>query len=105
MNGELGVLYQEEKQVGGLYGWEIDFAYDSTVSNGWREFKITKGISAASYWLNFVPDGNCFDIKLYKAIRGQLVLVDSGKVMINLPSVRIFDTKLNIPIEIRWIGN
>ena len=103
MDGELGVLYQD-KQVGGIYAWGIDFAYDSNVSNGWREFRIIKGISATSYWLDFVPDGNCFDIKLYKAIRGQLAIVDSGKVLINLPD-RTLNRRIYKPLEIRWLGN
>ena len=104
MNGELGVLYQGNKQVGGIYDWEIDIISDSTIRNGWYEHKITKGITAQSYWLTDAPDSNCFEVKFYKAIRGRLVLMDAGKIELDLPN-RVLDHRFYIPLEIRWIGN
>ncbi len=100
MNGELAVLYQETKQVGGLYDWEIEIISQSTIRNGWYEHKITKGITAQSYWLTDAPDGNCFEIKFYKAIRGQLVLIDSGEIEIDLPNKTI-DHRFYIPLVVR----
>ncbi len=102
MNGELAVLYQRGKQIGGLYDWEINLILNSTVRNGWYEYKISKDIATRSYWLNIAPDDSYFEVKFYKAIRGQLVLIDSGKVEIDLPS-KTLDRRLYIPLEIRWV--
>lgn len=103
MNGELGVLYQGDEQIGGFFDWEIDISSISTIRNGWYEFKVTKEITTQSYWLNLAPDGDCFEIKFYKVIRGRLVLIDSGKVEINLPD-KTLNCRIYIPLEIRWIG-
>ncbi len=103
MNGEIAALFQG-KQVGGLYSWEIDLQFNSTIKNGWREFKvINKRISATSYWLNFIPEGRCFEVKFYKVSAGQLVLIDQGKVEIDLPD-KTLDKKIHIPLEIRWLS-
>ncbi len=103
MNGELGVLYQGGKQVGGFFDWEIDLTLVPTMRNGWYSFKAFKRITIQSYWLINAPDGSCYEAKLYKAIRGQLILMDSGRVEVNLPN-RTLDRRLCIPLEIRWIG-
>ncbi len=105
MNGEIAVLYQGNKQIGGLYDWKIDITSESTIKNGWRESRICKEIAAQSYWLIDTPACNCFELKFYKVERGYLVLIDSGKVKIDLPSVRVLDCRLTIPIEIRWLGD
>ena len=105
MNGVLGVLYQGGKQVGGIYDWDIDIiTSNSTIRNGWYEFKVFKEITAQSYWLNLAPDSDYFEIKFYKAIRGQLVLIDGGKVGVSLPD-KTLDRRLHIPLEIRWVSN
>jgi len=103
MEGSLGVLYQDG-QVGGVYDWSIYLVWDSTVSKGWTEYKVKKNISALSYWLIKAPDGNCFDIELYKTIQGALVLMDAGRVKIDFPDVKTLDRRLYAPIEVRWLG-
>ncbi len=105
MNGELAVLYQDNKQSGGLYNWEINITSESIIRNGWREFKVVKEITAQGYWLLTPPTDNCFEIKFYKVQGGCLVLIGSGKAEIDLPSVRVMDCRLTIPIEIRWLGD
>ena len=104
MNGDLAVLYQGGKQVGGLFDWEIDIISNSTIRNGWYEVKISKGITAQGYWLTCAPDGCYFEVIFYKAIRGRLVLMDSGKVEVDLPD-KTLDRRLHIPLEIRWVSN
>lgn len=103
MNGEIGVLYQGE-QVGGIYDWLVSLVWDSIVVNKSREYKVIKKILANSYWLVKAPDGNCFDIELYKTIQGALVLMDKGKVIIDLPDIKTLDRRLYAPVEIRWIS-
>ena len=100
---EIGVLYQGE-QVGGIYDWDISLIWDSVIVNKWREHKVKKNITANSYWLIKPPDGNCFDIELYKTIQGALVLMDTGNVAIDFPDVKTLDRRLYAPIEIRWLG-
>ncbi len=104
MNGEIGVIYQEDKQVGGIYDWKIDITPIPTIRDGWYEFKVSKEVTAQSYWLITVPNGNCFEVKFYKVIQWHLVLMDGGKVEVDLPN-RILDHRLYAPLEIRWIGN
>ena len=103
MEGSLGVLYQDG-QVGGVYDWLVSLVWDSIVVNESREYKVKKNISALSYWLIKAPDGNCFDIELYKTIQGALVLMDAGKVKIDFPDTKTLDRRLYAPIEIRWLG-
>jgi len=102
MNGQIGVLRQNGKQVGGIYDWMISLVYDSTVNDGWEKFKVIKHITAQSYWLVVIPSDNIFDIELYKKIEGQLVLVDAGEVGINLPDTETLDRKLYAPLELVW---
>ncbi len=105
MNGELAVLYQGGKQVGGLYDWAVNLISTHNIRNGWREFKIVKKeITAYSYWLTLAPGSDCFEAQFYKAIQGQLVLIDRGKIEVALPN-QTLDRRLYIPFEIRWRGN
>jgi len=103
MNGEIGVLYQD-KQIGGVYDWSVNLAYEPSVRNGFKYYKVKKNISARSYWLIGIPLDNLYDIELYKIIKSQLVLMDSGKVKINFPDTQTLDKRLYAPVEIRWIG-
>lgn len=100
MNGELGVIYQNGKQVGGFYDWEIELAPNSTIRDGWREFKLNKEISAISYFLLKTPISNTFDAEFYKVKNKQLILIGRGKIVIDL-SDKTLNCRLHIPIEIR----
>ena len=100
MEGEIGVLYQD-KQIGGVYNWTIHVAYDSTVKNDWVETTSKRAVSAQAYWLIEKPEGNIFDIELYKVVNNQLVLMQGGTVEINLPDTETLDRKLWAPVEIK----
>ncbi len=102
MDGELAVLSQGGKQVGGLFDWELTTLFESIAKNGWYEHKITRSITSRSYWLNVAPGGYCFEITLYKAIRGQLVLTGEGRVDVVM-SDKTLNHRLYAPIEIRWL--
>lgn len=104
MNGQLGVLYQNGKQTGGIYDWAVNLAYDSTVRKGWQQVKVIKHILAQSYWLIELPDGTHFDIELYKYIQGQLVLMDAGEIAVKLPDIITLDRRLYAPLELKWWG-
>jgi len=102
MNGEIAALYQNNKQVGGVYSWEINLANDSTTVNGWQESTFKKNISANSYWLVETPVDDCFEVKFYKVMQGSLVLMDEGIVDILLPDTITLDRRLDAPLEIIW---
>ena len=101
MNGGIAVLYQG-KQVGGMYDWKIDITPNSILRDGWREFKVTKEITAHSYWLTDTPSDNCFEVKFYKVVRGQLALMDSGMIEIDLHDKTV-GRLIYTPLEIRWV--
>lgn len=102
MNGEIATLYQNNKQVGGVYSWDISLGSDSTTVNGWQEFTFKKNITANSYWLIEAPADDCFEIKFYKIMQGSLVLMDEGIVEILLPDTITLDRRLDAPLEMIW---
>jgi len=102
MDGQIGVLKQDGKQCGGIYDWEISLVYDSTVSKGWAKLKVIKNIYAQSYWLTEIPKDNIYDIELYKKVDGQLALMDTGVVGLNLPDIETLNRRLYAPLELKW---
>ena len=104
MEGELAALYQDNKQVGGIYNWRINLDSDFTTVNGWQIYTFKKQITASCYWLLSAPAGNSFEIKLYKSLQGQLILMDEGKVEIDLPDIKTLNRRLDAPLEIIWLS-
>jgi len=102
MDGGIAVLYQNGKQCGGIYNWEINLSSDFTTVNGWQEFTFKKNITANSYWLVEAPADDCFEIKFYKVMQGALVLMDEGIVEILLPDTITLDRRLDAPLEMIW---
>ena len=102
MEGQIGVLKQDDRQCGGIYDWGIILAYDSAVSKGWERVKVIKHIMAQSYWLTEIPTGNIYDIELYRKVDNQLVLMDAGVVKLNLPDTETLNRRLYAPIELTW---
>ena len=104
LEGQIGVLYQEGKQVGGLYDWEFHIILDYTTKDGMKEYKPHKKIDARSYWLVEPVKENVFDAEFYQVMNDRLILMDAGKVAIDLPDCATIDRRLYAPIEIRWVG-
>ena len=102
MDGKIGVLNQNGKQVGGIYDWSVSLAWDSTTSKGWQKVKVVKNIIAQSYWLTEIPKDSTYDIELYKEVDNQLVLMDVGIVGINLPDTETLNQRLYAPLELIW---
>ena len=102
MDGQIGVLKQGGKQVGGIYDWGISLAYDSAVSKGWTNLRVIKHIVAQSYWLTEIPKDNIYDIELYKKVDSQLVLMDAGVVGLNLPDTETLNRRLYAPLDLKW---
>ena len=104
LEGQIAVLYQEGKQVAGLYNFEIRIILDYTTVNNMKVYKSHKRIDAQSYWLVEPVKENVFDAEFYQVMNDNLVLVDSGKVAIDFPDCYTVDTRLYAPVEVRWIG-
>jgi len=104
MDGEIGALYQDGQQVGGIFDWEVTVSKRSADNGDWKDVKVFKDITAKSYWLIDAPASNYYEVKFFKAMRGRLVLLDSGRIEIELPN-KSLDRRFYIPLEMRWIGN
>ena len=102
MEGQIGVLYQD-KQVGGFYNWDTHVVAEFTTVDGWKEYKPVKHITARSYWLIDVPVDNQFTAEFYQLLGKQLVLMDVGEVVIDLPDTTTLDRTLYAPLEIVWM--
>ena len=104
LEGEIGMLSQNGEQVGGVFDWHSRLALDYTVKNNAREYKPTKHIMARSYWLIYPIRDNTFDAEFYQVINGDLVLMEAGKVAIDLPDTETIDRRMYAPVGIKWIS-
>ena len=102
--GEIGVLYQEGKQVAGIYGWEIHCWLEYVVTKGYKDYKPIKKISARAYWLNKEIEDNDFYAEFYKKVDGNLVILDAGNVSINFPDTKTLDRRLDAELKMDWLG-
>ena len=103
--GQIGVLYQDNKQVAGVYNWEIHCILEYTVRNGYKDYKPIKKISATSYWITEPVTHNEFYAEFYEEKNGQLILMDVSRVIVNFPDLSILDKKLDAPIKMEWLGS
>lgn len=104
LEGQIGVLYQNGRQVGGVYDWSIRVVLDYTVSKGIRQYKPVKHLDARSYWLLEDLQDNTFDATFYQVVSNELVVMDAGKVIIGFPDYTL-DKRLYAPLSIRWVGS
>ncbi len=103
MIGIIGVLRQDNEQVGGIFNWSIDATLADGIQGRWKSPKAIKKVTARSYWLVKEPDSNIFEVEFYQQVKGQLVLMDAGKVKLKLPDTTTLDKKLLAPLTLRWI--
>ena len=110
MNGDIGVLYQEGKQIGGFFDWEMNISLESSTwqegGGDWVNWEVTPPkITAISYWLVQKPKGTAFRADFYQYIRNQLVLADSSMVEIDLPEKNILGRRFWAPIRMKWMNS
>ena len=105
MNGQIGVLYQNGKQIGGIFDWEINAGMGSYAKDDWIEIKVAKQITAQSYWLLNKPKDDIFEARFYQYIEGRLILIDIGTVKVKLPEVDILNKTLPAPLRLRWMNS
>ncbi len=102
MEGEIGSLVQDGKQIGGFLDWTIDLTLTSVERPQGREYKraLVKA-TANKYWVLCEPLQGEITALYYKLIGDKLALVNQAQVMIKLG--KTLDKVLNIPIEMIWI--
>uniref|UniRef100_A0A6M3IWT7 Uncharacterized protein n=1 Tax=viral metagenome TaxID=1070528 RepID=A0A6M3IWT7_9ZZZZ len=105
LEGQIAVLYQEGKQVAGMYDWEIHVILDYTTKDGMKEYKPHKNISARSYWLVEPVKENVFYAEFYQTMLDNLILMDAGNVAIDFPDCATLDKRLYAPINVNWVGD
>ncbi len=101
--GQLGVLYQNGKQVAGVFDWEIHVILEYTVKNGYKDYRPIKKLSAASYWLTEPIKDNEFLAKFYQVNNEKLVLMDESIVRIDFPDTTTLDKRLDTKVKIEWM--
>lgn len=103
MIGEIGALYQKDKQVGGIFNWSIDGVIAKGRIGRWAAPHVSKKVTASSYWLITEPTSDIFKVDFYQQIGEQLILIDTGNVKLGLPDTTTLDRTLRAPLTLRWI--
>ena len=104
-SGQIAVLYQDKKQVGGLRDWDCRVVMNYTTVGGIKEYKPIKRLNAQSYWLLEPVQDNEFDVEFYQIFNNDLILLDAGKVVIDFPDCHTLDRRLYAPIDIKWVSD
>ena len=88
MEGQLGVLYQDGKQIGGFLNWRIQHSLvPISSSDRWGKYKpSTWKATGASPWLIEKPVNDIFDVVFYKFMAGKLVENYRDKIRALLPN-------------------
>lgn len=103
MNGQIGTLYQDGKQVGGFLEWSLDIRLfrtekpDSTVYTV-HAIKCT----ADKFWVLSAPSDSEIVAYFYQLIKGRLVLMAQRTVEVNLAGP--LNKTINRPLEITWMN-
>ena len=103
IEGQIGVLYQDGKQVAGIYNWEARVVLQYTTVNSIKNYNPKKKIEARSYWLVEAPEGNVFNAEFYQVVGDQLALMDAGKISVDFPDCKTLDRRLDAPLDLVWI--
>ncbi len=74
------------------------------VKDGVREYTPSKTIYAQSYWLLEKTVSNEFDVEFFTIQGDQLVLIDTGDVIIDLPDTTTLDQRIYTPLKGRGVG-
>jgi len=97
MNGKLGAIFRNDKQIGGFFDWsEETIIKESSNCDGEaiRKFASWR-LTASSYWLYDAIKGNII-IRLYLGDKNYW----EGTGYINSPMRKIYDTLIHEPFEV-----
>jgi hypothetical protein len=105
INSQIATLKQNGEQVAGLYDIELRVVLQYTTKDGMKDYKPVKRISSMSYWLIKPVTSNEFEAEFYQVVNNDLILMDSGKVIIDFPDKRTLDRRLYAPINVVWVSD
>ena len=103
IEGQIGALYQNDKQVAGIYKWEAHVTLKYTTVNNIKNYQPVKNIEARNYWLVEPPEGNVFYAEFYQVVDNQLVLMDAGTIAVDFPDCKTLSRRLDAPLDLVWI--
>jgi len=97
MNGKLGAIFRNDKQVGGFLDWsEETILNESSNRDGEAIHKFASWrLTSSSYWLYDAIKGS-LTVRLYLSDKGYW----EGTGYINSPMKKIYDTLIHEEIEI-----
>ena len=103
MQGQIGTLYQDGKQLGGFLDWSIDLQLNRTETPDSRVYKLHSIKSTAErFWLLCEPTDSEITAHYYQLIKDRLVLVNSHIVTADL-NVDI-NKMVNRPLVMTWMN-
>lgn len=103
MNGELGVLSIDGKQVGGFLDWEMDINLREVSASSSKQYKLVGWKARAfQFWMLEIPNTNVMDALFYFYRKGQLIQASSNKVRIKLPPTYPLNIIINTQIEMNY---
>jgi hypothetical protein len=99
--GEIGALFDGEKQVVGFRDWAIDFRLDGgAIGDRWRDYRPVRWrAEAGSFWLTKQPNTEVFTGRFYSLVNGKLVLMCEKKVKAVFTRVHPLNQTINIKLE------
>jgi len=103
MDGELGALFQEGRQVGGFFDWHIDIPLHEMTSGQHREFVIGKCRAMASrFWMLERPNGKAMEVRFYFHRNGALLLASINEVIVELPGEYELNKVIERRVSMTW---
>ncbi len=101
MQGEIGSLAQDGKQIGGFLNWAIDPILTSSVRAEGKVYKmVAVKATAQKFWLLSAPSGGEITALYYQLVRDKLVLITQAQVSVELSGAS--NKMINKPIEMIW---
>lgn len=79
MNGDCGVFYDGDRQVGGCYGWVIDTKLGALPCDKWKKYKVLSRVIKTERWWLF-EDVTKFRIELFWMKNGKLIYANSADI-------------------------
>ena len=86
MNGELGLILSDGREIGGFINWSLSVEIRQTASAPMKEYQVESVTAeASSFWLKERMNGTPCDVLFMKDVGGELRAVSRNKMKISLP--------------------
>ncbi len=95
MNGEIGILFQDGKQIAGFYDWTIDVQ----LMKGLQNNRVMVKATADRFWVLCSPSQSEIRASYYRLIGERLVLMNKSSVQVELGATLGI---INRPLEMIW---